>query len=149
MGCSDGVGNKLSSSFRSFFRLAKHFATHYWRARSMNRKDGRSIDWRWGSLIPLSADDGVYGDQNKSVKKARDDAKGKFAEIFSRSGGWKLHYFSFFFPFTNCLFCCFLPFLFCLHFYIQIGSQKVRISALLVSLRSARILPSSVEIVAA
>jgi len=86
MECSDGVGNKLSSSFRSFFRLAKHFATHYWRARSMNRKDGRSIDWRWGSLIPLSADDGVYGDQNKSVKKARDDTKGKFAEIFSCSG---------------------------------------------------------------
>ena len=52
----------------------------------MNGKDGRSIDWRWGSLIPLSADDGVYGDQNKSVKKARDDAKGKFADIFLCSG---------------------------------------------------------------
>jgi len=29
MGCGDGVGNKLSSSFRSFFRLVKHFATQY------------------------------------------------------------------------------------------------------------------------
>lgn len=62
----------------------------------MNRKDGRSIDWRWGSLIPLSADDGVYGDQNKSVKKARDDAKGKFAEIFSCSGRLETPLFLFF-----------------------------------------------------
>lgn len=125
MGCGDGVGNKLSSSFRSFFRLAKHFATHYWRARSMNRKDGRSIDWRWGSLIPLSADDGVYGDQNKSVKKARDDTKGKFAEIFSCSGRLEASlklFFSFLSPIVFLLFPTF--FLFCLHFYIQIGSHR-------------------------
>jgi len=124
MGCSNGVGNKLSSSFRSFFRLAKHFATHYWRARSMNRKDGRSIDWRWGSLIPLSADDGVYGDQNKSVKKTRDDTKGKFAEIFSCSGRLETSLF-FFFSFLSPIvfFVVSYPFLFCLHFYIQIGSE--------------------------
>ena len=85
----------------------QNISQHYWRARSMNRKDGRSIDWRWGSLIPLSADDGVYGDQNKSVKNARDDAKESLRKFFCTRVGWKLHYS--FFPFTNCLFCSFLP----------------------------------------
>ena len=64
-----------------------------------------------GSLIPLSADDGVYGDQNKSVKKARDDAKGKLGNFFVLGVGWKLHFYFVFFPFTNCLFCCFLLFI--------------------------------------
>jgi len=94
-------------------------------------KDGRSIDWRWGSLIPLSADDGVYGDQNKSVKKARDDAKGKSAEIFSCSGRLEASLILFFLSFHQLSFLFPTLFLFYLKFYIQIGSQKVRISALL------------------
>ena len=131
----------------------QNISQHYWRARSMNRKDGRSIDWRWASLIPLSADDGVYGDQNKSVKKARDDAKGKLGIFFvlGSAGSFIFILFSFLSPIV---FFVVSYSLFCLHFYIQIGSHKVRISALLfiecfVSLRPAHILPSSVEIVAA
>ena len=87
----------------------QNISQHYWRARSMNRKDGRSIDWRWASLIPLSADDGVYGDQNKSVKKARDDAKGKSGNFFVLGSAGSFIFI--FFPFTNCLFCCFLLFI--------------------------------------
>jgi len=113
----------------------------------MNRKDGRSIDWRWGSLIPLSADDGVYGDHNKSVKKARDDVKGKFADIFSCSGRLEasLIFLSFLSPIV--FFVVSYPYFACT--FTSRLAHKVRISALLVSLRSAYILPSSVEIVAA
>lgn len=90
----------------------------------MNRKDGRSIDWRWGSLIPLSADDGVYGDQNKSVKKARDDAKGKSAEIFSCSGGRKLHYFIFSFLSPIVFFVVSYPFYFACTFTSRLAHRK-------------------------
>lgn len=50
--------------------------------------------------------------------------------------------FIFFFPFTNCLFCCFLPFFILLALlHPDWLIQKVRISALLVSLRSTHTCP--------
>ena len=103
-------GTNFLSSFRSFFRLAKHFAT------LLAGKEHEQEGWAEHRLEMGESNTSFSGrwclrGSKQKREKARNDAKGKFAEIFSCSGGWKLHYFYFFFPFTNCLFCCFLPFI--------------------------------------